>query len=333
MGVDVFANPRIVSDIQGEIIMHRTIRRIVALVGFAAVLSVMFVSVGSSPAQAATRNGKCEGGEFCYYYNTGLKGSVSDHGASLADYGAKQPSCYEYKGAGAGKGQCVKNNAAAVWNRTSKTIRVYYNSNYGGSYIDIAAGAKKNLKGSCCYNNNASHRPKPASPPPGTKAPISDTTYKNTAAYISAGFDGYRNTKGRHEGIDIVKAQGAPVYALVAGTVIRVTEGARGSAGLSQIAVYNASLKTTIIYLHSDPIVSKGATIKKGQKIAYQDWRGVSQASSSHTHVEMRPGKHTSAAESVCTGSEITNPSDPCNKLENPNPKSFWAARGIDSTR
>ena len=195
MGVDVFANPRIVSDIQGEIIMHRTIRRIVALVGFAAVLSVMFVSVGSSPAQAATRNGKCESGEFCYYYNTDLLGSVSDHGASLADYGAKQPSCYEYKGAGAGKGQCVKNNAAAVWNRTSKTIRVYYNSNYGGSYIDIAAGAKKNLKGSCCYNNNASHRPKPASPPPSGKSFPANNNYPYKGAH--SGVDPWNFYKGQ----------------------------------------------------------------------------------------------------------------------------------------
>jgi len=105
------------------------------------------------------RNGKCESGEFCYYYNTGLKGSVSDLPAKLGNYGDKQPGCYDYKGAGAGKGQCIKNNAAAVWNRTKKTVRVYYNSNFGGKSIAIKPGAKVNLKGSCCYNENASHRP------------------------------------------------------------------------------------------------------------------------------------------------------------------------------
>ncbi|MEV0408598.1 peptidase inhibitor family I36 protein, partial [Actinoallomurus sp. NPDC050550] len=30
--------------------------------------------------------------------------------------------------------KCVKNSAASVWNRSSKTVRVYFNSNYGGRY-------------------------------------------------------------------------------------------------------------------------------------------------------------------------------------------------------
>ena len=47
---------------------------------------------------------------------SGEAGSISDFTASLDDYGATQPTCYEFKGAGAGKGVCVKNNAASVWN-------------------------------------------------------------------------------------------------------------------------------------------------------------------------------------------------------------------------
>ncbi|MFC4908506.1 SpoIID/LytB domain-containing protein [Actinomadura gamaensis] len=111
----------------------------------------------AAPAMAAGRNGVCDNGEFCLYYNSGEKGSVSDFTGSVADYGAKQPSCFDFKGPGAGKGKCVKNSAASVWNRTGKTVRVYFNSNYGGRYQDFKAGTKGNLN-SGLKNQNASHK-------------------------------------------------------------------------------------------------------------------------------------------------------------------------------
>ena len=110
------------------------------LVGFTAVAVVT-----AGPASAAGRDGVCNSGEFCYYFNSGEAGSISDFTDSLDDYGATQPSCYEFKGVGNGKGVCVKNNAASVWNRTSKTVRVYFNSNFAGAHQDFAAGAKGNL--------------------------------------------------------------------------------------------------------------------------------------------------------------------------------------------
>ena len=111
----------------------------------------------AGPAAAAGRDGTCASGEFCYYYNSYEAGSVSDFTGSLADYGTTQPSCYEFKGPGNGQGVCVKNNAASVWNRSSKTVRVYFNSNYGGSHQDFAAGSKGNLNATL-KNNNASHQ-------------------------------------------------------------------------------------------------------------------------------------------------------------------------------
>ncbi|GAA3239659.1 SpoIID/LytB domain-containing protein [Actinocorallia longicatena] len=111
----------------------------------------------ASPASAAARDGVCDSGEFCYYYNSDNAGSLSDFTGSLSDYGTEQPSCYDFKGAGAGKGLCVKNEAASVWNRSGQTVRVYYNSGYAGSYQDFAAGAKGNLN-STLKNQNASHQ-------------------------------------------------------------------------------------------------------------------------------------------------------------------------------
>ncbi|YAL83070.1 peptidase inhibitor family I36 protein [Dermacoccaceae bacterium W4C1] len=126
-----------------------------AMASLAATLS--FAALDSSPAQAAGRDGKCDSGEFCYNYNSDLKGSWSDFTTSLGDYGASQPSCWEFKGSGSGKGKCVKNNAGGYWNRTSKNVVVYYNSNYGGATATLKAGSKGKLPGAV-YNNNASHK-------------------------------------------------------------------------------------------------------------------------------------------------------------------------------
>ncbi|SHG00925.1 SpoIID/LytB domain protein [Jatrophihabitans endophyticus] len=141
----------------------------------AAALLLGATTVLAAPASAAGRDGTCDNGEFCYYFNSGEKGSVSDFTDSLDDYGAKQPSCYEFKGTGNGKGKCVKNNAAAVWNRTGKTVRVYFNSNYAGAHQDFATGAKGNLNATL-KNQNASHQLLSAAPPTGCKTDGSNTT-------------------------------------------------------------------------------------------------------------------------------------------------------------
>jgi hypothetical protein len=122
----------------------------------------------AGPAAAAGRDGTCNSGEFCSYFNSGEAGSVSDFTDSLDDYGKTEPTCYDFKGAGNGKGVCVKNNAASVWNRSSKTVRVYFNSNYAGAHQDFAPGAKGNLNATL-KNNNASHQFLSAAPPTGCK--------------------------------------------------------------------------------------------------------------------------------------------------------------------
>lgn len=135
------------------------------------ILSVLAVALATAitvaaPAQAAARDGICQKGEFCYYYNSNNEGSISDFTGSIGDYGTKQPSCYDYKGRGAGKGRCIKNDAASVWNRTGKTVRVHFNSNYGGTSQTFGPGAKKNLN-ERHKNNNASHKIGGGSTPTG----------------------------------------------------------------------------------------------------------------------------------------------------------------------
>ena len=146
------------------------IRKGLAVAGVALAMTTSVLSV-ASPASAASRDGTCASGEFCYYYGDDEAGSVSDFTESLDDYGDSQPSCYEFKGDGEGKGSCVKNKAASVWNRTSKTVRVYYNSNYGGASQDFVAGAKGNLNDKL-RKNNASHEIAP--PAGGAQTPRDD---------------------------------------------------------------------------------------------------------------------------------------------------------------
>ncbi|MFC9973941.1 peptidase inhibitor family I36 protein [Spirillospora sp. NPDC127200] len=286
------------------------------LTGTTAALALGGAVLATAPsASAAARDGSCDSGEFCYYFNSDNKGSVSDFTGSVSDYGTKQPSCFDFKGAGSGKGQCVKNAAASVWNRSAKTVRVYFNSGYGGKYQDFKAGAKGNLN-SGLKNQNASHQFSPSS-----RTNLSRGLYSLTGGRITCGFDGYTTTPGRHEGIDLARGIGSDVRALTAGQVISVVRGATGRAGLSTIAVYNASLNKTVIYLHSAPRASLrvGQTVSRGQVIADESWHGVSSSASAHTHVEMRLGKQTRAAKSV---------GDP--HLDNPNPTQFWISQGYN---
>jgi len=87
---------------------------------------------GTASAVSTPRNGVCELGEFCLWYGYNQTGSVSDFNGSISDYGTTQPTCYEFKGPGLGKGQCIRNNALSVKNNTTgHTIFLYFS---GGHY-------------------------------------------------------------------------------------------------------------------------------------------------------------------------------------------------------
>lgn len=134
----------------------RLLARVLSVIGACIVLVMAATSMAS--AAATPRNGVCEAGEFCLYYGPNLTGSVSDFAGSIPNYGASQPTCYEYKGPGAGKGQCVKNNAESAWNRTSAyQVTVYFNSNYGGISDTYLPGESGNLI-PALQNENASHK-------------------------------------------------------------------------------------------------------------------------------------------------------------------------------
>ncbi|MEV7098745.1 peptidase inhibitor family I36 protein [Amycolatopsis sp. NPDC051045] len=99
-------------------------RRIVRATMAAAAAGTMLMSLAST-AHAAARDGHCDNNEFCLYWGINRSESLSDFATSIPDYGATQPTCYEFKGAGRGRLTCVKNNAVSAWNRTGGTVRLY----------------------------------------------------------------------------------------------------------------------------------------------------------------------------------------------------------------
>ena len=117
----------------------------------------MLMTVPTAAGVSTARNGVCEAGEFCLYHGYDLTGSVSDFNTSIPNYGSSQPSCYEFKGNGTGKGQCVKNNALSGYNRTSHVVRVYFNSNYGGISVTFQPGDSRDGGLGPLDRENASH--------------------------------------------------------------------------------------------------------------------------------------------------------------------------------
>lgn len=232
--------------------------RATVLAAIAAVVASLFVGLAGS-AQAATRNGACESGEFCYSYNSDFAGSVSDHGAQLGDYGSTTPSCYTFRTAGkAGYGQCIKNNAASVWNRTAKTIRVYYNSNYSGKYVDVASGVKRNLAGTALYNQNASHGPKPVTPSLHVPFPCGETWSAQT-----------RTNHSPLYGVDFNHSpdEGWKVYSSAAGTVTTVRDLGNTSYGKYVVITHAGGWQTLYAHLQS-------FNVSQGQTVTAKSWIG-----------------------------------------------------------
>jgi hypothetical protein len=244
------------------------------------VKKVIFVALGAAllgvimaapPAQAATaRNGVCESGEVCLYYNSNHEGSLVDFNGSVSSYGTGSD-CIKFVGPGNGRGQCVKNNAASVWNRKSVPVTIFYKSDWAGAIDSFIAGRKDNLR-AALKNENAGHVVGE-----GSNERLEFGLYQSAGGAISSYFDGYLSTSGRHEGIDFARSSGASVYSLIAGTVINKNE---GGGGLSTISIYNADLNVSIIYLHTDPLdgLRVGEHVNRGQRIATEAARGASSA-------------------------------------------------------
>lgn len=259
------------------------------LVAFLAVVT-MALSMGlvmSAPAQAASRNGKCGSGEFCYNFNSNLKGSWSDFTSSVGDYGTTQPSCYDFKGSGAGKGKCIKNDAGGYWNRSSKPVTVYFNSGYKGKSYTLKPGSKGKLP-SGVYNNNASHKfggssssgSKWASPVPSSAVITARKYYSNGSYHGAVDYSGF---SGKFESacngtIDLIRIDSR-------------YPNSNGPSGSTNYLWVDCGNGIRMGYAHwyakdRPSSLKKGAKVKAGQDLINVGNQGNS--SGKHLHFEVR---------------------------------------------
>lgn len=275
-------------DIPMRSMKHRT----AAGLGVLALAASGFAAIAmSSGAEAAQRDGKCQTGEFCYNYNSNLKGSWSDFTASVGDLGAKQPSCFEFKSAGAGKGKCVKNEAGGFWNRTNKNVTVYYNAGFAGKSATLKPGAKGKLP-AAVYNDNAGHRignaPKPPKPSGKWASPVPSTAVITARARYSNGtYHGaidYANFSGKFRSACTGKIDKVAINKKYANrNAYRVT-------GSTNYLWVNCGGGIRIGYAHwyakDRPAALKvGATVKAGQTLMNVGNQGNS--SGTHLHFQL----------------------------------------------
>jgi hypothetical protein len=119
--------------------------------------SVFGLSLVSTSAAQAGPNGVCVSGEVCLYYNS-IQNDLNAYFVQTSDIPDYSPYHFvqsQYGGYGAGQG--VKNNAAAVNNRSSYHFRIFYNSYYSCAVAcqQILSLQFVNLN-STMKNNNAS---------------------------------------------------------------------------------------------------------------------------------------------------------------------------------
>ncbi len=110
---------------------------------FAVAVLALVISAALPSHAAGNQNGSVDYYEFGFYYNSSTLGygSVSDFAYAQANLTG-----YKFLTYGPGKGQYVKNNAAASYNRSPDYYaRVYYNSNFAGKYDTIDRLWKGNL--------------------------------------------------------------------------------------------------------------------------------------------------------------------------------------------
>lgn len=245
----------------------------------------------AAPAQAADRDGSCNTGEFCYNYNSDLKGSWSDFKGSVGDYGAKQPGCYEFKGAGAGKGQCIKNEAGGYWNRSSKPVTVFYNSNHGGKSVTLKPGSKGKLP-AAVYNNNASHQigggggttppGKFASPVPSSAVITARWTYPSGGAHHAVDYSGFSGKftsacDGTVDKVDINSTYANKNAYGVSGSTNYLWVDCGGGVRMGYAHFYNKDRPSAL---------KVGAKVKAGQQLITVGNQGNS--SGKHLHFEVR---------------------------------------------
>ncbi len=281
-----------------------TVTRMAA--GLVATLGLAAGLLATAPAaSAAARDGSCQSGEFCLYYNSDHGGSLVDLVDSQRDYGTG-PGCVTFVSNGSGKGQCVKNNTASVWNRTGKPVFVFYNSDFGGVYDKIPAGTKANLNANV-KNDNASQIVGDAS----LRFPLQTTqAHVKSRSPLTWCWDSKTNCHHDYNASDIFANTGTPVVSPVSGTVRTVNV---RSSGVGSTVTVKDSFGRLWYFAHMHdspaPVVSVGQHVTKGQRIGTVGTSAHALGTQPHLHIDMRVGvdSRVSCSAAACAGYGFVN--------------------------
>ena len=119
---------------------------------------------------------------------------------------------------------------------------------------------------------------------PPMSIPIDSLSYTQVGAGIGTKINPFYTTDARHNGVDLIVAQGSPVLAAAPGIVSNVTNSRRGE-GNSVTIKHKGGYYTRYSHLR-EVKVGQGQSVKKGQKIGTAGMSGNSYAP--HLHYEVR---------------------------------------------
>jgi biotin carboxyl carrier protein len=197
-----------------------------------------------------------------------------------------------------------------VWNRTGGPVFVFFNSDYGGVYDRIPAGAKVNLNDNV-KNENASHIIGDAS----LRFPLNVTQaqIKNRSPHWC--WDSKVNCHHDYNAADIFAATGTSVVSPVNGTVktVHVRAGSTGCTSVGSTVTVKDSFGRLWYFAHMDnspgPVVTAGQHVTKGQRLGYVGTKYHALCTASHLHVDMRVGvdSRVECSASACAGYGFVN--------------------------
>ena len=121
---------------------------------------------------------------------------------------------------------------------------------------------------------------------PPMEMPVRNISYPQVGASVGPRFNPFYKAEVRHNGIDLIAPQGAPVYAPAAGAVTHVSSSQRGEGRVIEITHAGGYVTR---YLHlSEVSVNEGQILRKGQRIGAVGMSGT--AFAPHLHYEVLRG-------------------------------------------
>lgn len=121
---------------------------------------------------------------------------------------------------------------------------------------------------------------------PPMSLPLDDITYPQVGAGAGVKIQPFYKTEIPHNGLDLIAAQGEPVYATADGVVTGVSRSSRGEGNSVEI-LHSGGYRTRYEHL-SDIYVSKGQTVSRARRIGSVGMSGQSFAP--HLHYEVMAG-------------------------------------------